>query len=491
MAINRKIITWDTVFESKRYDQILNMLIENYKAIYGGDINLSVNTAEGETLRMMATYLYDFSSMANEVYQSLDINNAKNTLLDNLVLLSGNLVRKDTRSTKLTATISWVGDDVESYVFPSTQFILLDGNFNQWIISPIDTNLTVLDSDGVNVNIESVLNGDIYLANSFIDLTVDGGFLTNDIIITNIITIEQGSIKETDRQLRQRRKEALSYNSRNLVDSIRQEVLANIFAITDIKIYNSNIVGGKEIVLHNGIGNTTFTIPEHDIFVLIKPQTIPVGDSIVPDSKTSLALADILQRKITLGISTFQDDIIKVQAVTTITLGVNYIIETLGTTDWNTVFGTTGITYEVSDDGIATVIGTGTGIVSSVDANYITQVVSANEAFPSITETFKYYIARPFRAHIIINLTSVLNSGYNQILTLARIRQALYDLSRDYPINKPISIAEIVNEVNTKGNINANNPSFLISSVAVTEGTDVKNGYWYVDGNDDSFITLA
>ena len=486
MAIDRKIITWETVFESKRYDQILNMLIENYKAIYGGDINLAVNTAEGETIRMLATYLYDFSVMAAEVYQSLDINNAKNKLLDNLALLSGNLVRKTSRPTRITGTLSWTGDDIDNYGL-QTSVIVLDENFNRWAISPINTELTTLDNAGVEVNIVATENGDIYLSNSYIELSVGGEFISNSIIITNIIYIEQGSIQESDRQLRARRREALSYSSKTLVDSIKEEVLANIFSIKDIKIYNSNISGGLTLPLWNGtknannivagdlvtilsLGDTnwntlfdttgiTYTvgsigqatingvgtgvvtaaviIPEHDIFVLIKPQTIEVGEGIVSDSKTSLALSTVLQRKITLGISTFQDE------------------------------------DEVLDE------------------NYISQVLNTNDLYPSITEIYKYYVAQPFRAHIIIDILSIPSSGYNAPNTLSRVRKALYDLSLDYPINKQISIAEIINEVNLKGNLDPNNPTFLIRGVDITEGTDVKNGYWYVNGINDDFITFS
>src|SRR5690606_4797016 len=102
------IIEWtDMIFKSKSYIEILNMLIDNYKAIYGADLDLSSNTAQGEELRMLASILYDFSELGLDIYNSFDINNAKGQLLDNLVLLSGNLIRKKNVKTIVECNITF------------------------------------------------------------------------------------------------------------------------------------------------------------------------------------------------------------------------------------------------------------------------------------------------------------------------------------------------------------------------------------------------
>ena len=448
MAINRSIITWDSVFLSKDYTEIYKMLVTNYKAIYGSDINLAVNTADGEFLRALATMLYDFSKLAADTYNSLDINNAKGALLDNLVLLSGNLVRKTNRYTSVRTTLSWTGNNIQ---WENSNIIILeDINGSLWQIRPAnlsdlveDGGLNYLPATGISMILENRNYGEIGLPNDpspIREIRRNGNFVSaDDITLNNIIVLEVGSIQETDAHLRARKKESLSYNSTSLIDSIREEVLNNIFSVDDIKIYNSVVSSGLPLTIFNGSTTTNITVPQHDVFVLVKPQE---SVTILQDGETSEAIVDVLKRKITLGISTYQ---------------------------------------------------------ANIDSNYITEVVSLDEQYPGYTETYRYYISQDYNPHIRINYTA-LTSGFNAAASLARIQKALYDLAKEYPINKNINVTELANIAFNAGNIDRLNPTFRIDSVWIklasapttaTSEITVNNGYWYVNGEADAKITLV
>ena len=66
-------------------------------------------------------------------------------------------------------------------------------------------------------------------------------------------------------------------------------------------------------------------------------------------------------------------------------VGKIYQIKTLGTTNWNTVFGTTGITYVIGDIGTVDDVGSGTG--DAYEIELFSRVVF--DPIP-ITDTFKY-----------------------------------------------------------------------------------------------------
>ena len=442
MAISRSIISWDLFFQAKDYTEIYRMLVTNYKAIYGSDINLAINTADGEFIRTLAVILYDFSKLASDTYNSIDINNAKGKLLDNLVLLSGNLIRKKDVATEFTTTLSWVGDDISYSISDIIIAEDIDGNY--WEITPVGA-VTEILSTGTLVTMKSQSVGEYNLPIETFpirEIRKNANYVSaEDIELDDIILNIRGSVAETDAHLKARKKESLSFNSTSLIDSIRDEVLNNIYSVDDIKIYSSVVDGGLTIPLWNGTALISggVTIPKHDVFVLVKPQE---NVTIAENGVTSEAIVDVLKRKITLGISTMQDNI---------------------------------------------------------DANYKTEVIELDSVFPGYTETYRYYISQPYNPYIRINYTST-NGGFNEAATLTRIREALYKLAKDYPINKNISTTEVNSVAFNAGNLDPLNPTFVIDSIwikfasAPTSSSSeviVNNGYWYVNGLNDAKITLV
>ena len=63
--IDRSLIKWTEQFEGKSYTEIFQMLLTNYQAIYGADIDLNANSADGEKMRMEARIYSDLVKLIN------------------------------------------------------------------------------------------------------------------------------------------------------------------------------------------------------------------------------------------------------------------------------------------------------------------------------------------------------------------------------------------------------------------------------------------
>lgn len=446
MAIDRNIIRWmNGEFEGKSYIEILNMLIENKKAIIGSDLDLGADTAEGELLRAQAQIYYDFSLLGLDVFNSFDINNAQGSLLDNLVFLAGNIVRHRNIKSEINCDLSFDGD---SLTYTESDVVILTDSLG--IMWRIKGSGTLSDSNPTRVTLECLYDGENVLdANSdFISIYKNNTFHTNsNIRIDNVNIVIRGSLEESDAQLRARKKESLQYNSINLIDSIRGEVLDNIHAIADIKIINGNRTDpgqnyltiplrGMEADATNTLNENTpdqLKLPLHYILVIIKES---LGFSITEGGPNSKALANILKDNITLGISTYQADI---------------------------------------------------------SPYYFSEELVINESHENYKETYKYYVARKHNPKITVNL--IKREGYDTAASNieSRIRTALYNLSLDYPIGKDINVSELINTTFNQ-NLDISNPTFLVGSIVVEDDKyEVLNGYWRLDEDtlDDDIVISA
>lgn len=441
MAIDRNIIGWiNGDFEGKSYIEILNMLIENKKAMIGSDLDLGADTAEGEILRAQAQIYYDFSLLGLDVFNSFDVNNAQGSLLDNLVFLAGNIIRKKNLRTEITCELSFVGSDIT--FIPEDILILTDSLGIMWRIKGSGT---LSGNNPTSVTLECLYNGENVLdANTdFISIYKNNTFHTNsNISIDNVNIVTRGSLEESDAQLRARKKESLQYNSINLIDSIRGEVLDNLHAIADIKVINGNRTDpgqdyltiplrGMEAdatnVLNEGEANQ-LKLPLHYILVIIKEG---LGFTITQGGPNSIALANILKDNITLGISTYQ---------------------------------------------------------ANISSHYFKEELVINESNANYKETYKYFVARKYNPGITVNL--IKREGYDAAASdiESRIRTALYNLSLDYTIGKDINVSELINTTFNQ-NLDISNPTFLVSSIVVAGNAyEVLNGYWQLD--DDTLDTV-
>jgi hypothetical protein len=474
MAIDRNIIQWsqdDKAFKAKSYVEIFNMLLENYRAIYGQDIDLTVETAFGEELRMEAEQLYDFARLAEDVYYTLDVNNAKGAILDNLVAFTSNLIRKTNIQTILTGSlkIQDINSSGNISLLPGNTIYLQDEFNILWRVESTNgaTELVVgatLATAPVNsVRLTCASFGE-NLIPSITQILVNGSYYSNSLDLDTIIYEQIGSIQETDEMLRQRKNNTLSYNSIALLDSIRDYILKNIFSIKDVVIYNANgritsdtntdIDGNTVLPLTLNNDNVeNVTLLKHDLLVIVQPQTSIAEQSGGPlpsfidgstPTKLSNAVAQVLKDKITPGIATAAE---------------------LLKRDLTPGSPTENQLIDVSDD-----------------TGYIEVTLSENIGSQTYNERYNFYVANKYSPLITINLLT--KNNYDSTSSQLRIRNAIYNLSTKYVINEDINLDELFAAVRG-ANLDLSNPTFTITGIEIGGGTagelKTTNGYWLVD----------
>ena len=272
---------------------------------------------------MEASIYYTLANLAQEVYYSLDVNNAKGQLLDILLYQSGNMVRKGNTNTLFRGFITWTGENIY-YNLPSdvqgSSVWLIQDKFNTtWRVRPFtDPNiagvLEIEGIEGIEAEFECVDFGNFLLDDDISEMILDGSFITNEnILVTNKIIDRRGSTTETDSEFRMRKRDSMVYNSTTLTDSIKIDIMENVLSVKDVVIFNANN-GDIEIDLNiNGV-NQTQVIPIHYVFVMVQPVE---GTDLTTES-TKKAISDSIRKKITLGISTLQKG-------SATSLGDNYI----------------------------------------------------------------------------------------------------------------------------------------------------------------------
>lgn len=469
--LDRHIIEWsltEKAFKAKSYVEIFNMLLENYRAIYGQDIDLTVETPFGEELRMKAQMLYDMAKLAEDIYYTIDANNAKGAILDNVVAFTSNLVRKTNIQTVLTAELKFVGDDITNLSIINFAYVQDDYGI-LWRIDPFTAGVTILEG-GTDlstapanlVKLTAANYGENLLDGSVTQLLVNGSFRTNSVSVSNIIYVQIGSIAESDEQLRLRKNNTLNYNSVYLLDSIRDHILKNIYSVKDVMIYNANgratsstVIDTDQnsllpLILNDGTVEE-ITVMRHDLLVLIQPQ-IGLTLTSFTDGTTvtalSEAIAQVLKLKITPGIAT------------------SYELKTRD--ELNAIVPVTNQTGYISVDLLQT-YGSST-----------------------YTERYSFYVVNQYSPALYISL--VKKSNYDPVNTPIRIREAIYKLSEKYTINRDLDISEIMTAV-MSANLDLMNPTFVPSLVSVGGGTadelKVNNGYWLVDKTAESAVGTA
>lgn len=480
-------------FESKSYIEIFNMLLENYRAIYGGEIDLSVETAFGEELRMNTEFYMEFSQLAQDIYYTLDVNNAKGAILDNLVSFTSNMVRKTNIQTILRADISF-DRDIENYNETSRIYVEDDNGVSWKVVfddAPYGT-IPAYDDEGEFISHSALLTcvgfGENYLTRIVL-MSVNNQFHTGIVTTGNIVYEQIGSIEESDEMLRMRKNNILSYNSVGVLDSIRDYILKNIFSVKDVKIYNANgrstvkntldVRGNSKIdvlIEENGIeGSKSVGIARHDVFVIIQPQekldlSSFVTDTVVGDittripTRTSLAIGDTIKKKMTPGVATsaglfkFKQD-----------GDGNEVVDEDERYD-----------IEMKEPGSYDFV---TSENVGKDDNYIKVNIPVEGMQGSAYEEYRFYIARQYSPKIVISLQT--RNNYDQVSSRARIREAIYQLSRNYTIDRDIDIAEVLTAV-MSSNLDSSNPTFIPINIEVggdvgDTGVKVNNGYWLVD----------
>lgn len=239
-------------------NEIVDNLTQDFKDIYGEDINVESNSPDGQIINIMAQMLEDQYELLHQVNASFDPDQAVGTVLDQRCAING-IQRKGGTYTYVTIEVeadrSVTLDGIDR-VAPEQAYTVSDNEGNLFVLSattPINSGTSQLVFRALNVgNVEVLPN----------TITTPVTIILGVKSVNNPgVTITQGTNEETDAELRERRKRSVSISNQGYVDGLAA-ALENLSDVTKVNVYQNR-------------SNTTDAdgIPGHSIWVVIQGGT--------------------------------------------------------------------------------------------------------------------------------------------------------------------------------------------------------------------------
>lgn len=236
-------------------NEVVEDLTNDFKTIYGEDINVESNSPDGQMINIFAQMIEDLYELVSQVYTSFDPDQAIGTVLDQRCAING-IQRK-------AGTYTYVDIDVVADRNLTLQgldtnavedaYTVSDAEGNQFALantSSVGVGSSSLRFRAVNVGAVEVLPNTITTP-----VTVILGVLS---VNNPSVAIEQGVNEETDAQLRERRKRSLSISNQGYTDGLKAALL-NISDVTAANVYNNR----TNVTDADGI-------PGHSIWVIVQ-----------------------------------------------------------------------------------------------------------------------------------------------------------------------------------------------------------------------------
>lgn len=265
---------------------IINNLCDFYKSVYGSDIDLTKGNADYQYIYGIALIINNIFSTVDNMYKQIMPDTAVGSFLDVLCSFS-NVIRKE--ATKSTCVVYVKGLREGLYEYKS--IIGYDRGGNEWRY--YDSIKVSNTDDPIAIIMSCEVDGDIAPMPG--DSPEDhGGSWDNsigdiqtaspaDYILYQIDYPDVGTYKETDGELRSRRKYELNGKSVNVLEGLKAELMS-ISGVDDVYIYDGGYV-------HNALDKTEVKIAQ--IYLVIKYKDV--------DNKT---IGNIIYTKLTPGVST-------------------------------------------------------------------------------------------------------------------------------------------------------------------------------------------
>jgi len=208
------------------FEDIFSNLANGFKAVYGEDINLAQDTADGQVVGIFANTTYDLQTHIARIYNALDPDFAEGHELDKILKL---IATTRLPSTKSTVDISV---EVSKNVTLPSDYTIKDINEQEWIITQEQT----LTTGTTTVSFEAKEWGKVEaIANT---ITNPVTILTEVISVNNPLSAVAGRDEEDDISLRNRRNKLIGYRATSLVSSMLGKIL-NLENVTDAIIYEN------------------------------------------------------------------------------------------------------------------------------------------------------------------------------------------------------------------------------------------------------------
>lgn len=226
-------------------------LAEQYRAIYGADIDLDQESPDGQRVGIEAKARYDVQVFGLNVYNSMDPDFAEGDALQRLLKFNGTSVRAATRST-------WDLEVTVAYNLTLEAGYQIKDDLNQLWKLPSD----VVVTSGANiVTFQSVDFGPI------VGLT--GSVLTQATVVLGVTGLAAltdavvGQAEETEPQTRRRRNRSLRNPAYTTTGSLFAR-LAETPGVTDLEVYDND----------TNVYNSALDLNAHTVWCVVEGGTI-------------------------------------------------------------------------------------------------------------------------------------------------------------------------------------------------------------------------
>lgn len=237
-------------FTSRDFD---TMVEETLDRIVDANIGIS-NRGSSSVIRTIVESIMSENSILysqnQELYKAYSINDATGDDLDNLIAILG-VIRKDATPCTAMITFSRPEASLADISIPYGTIVTTqqntDGNIYEFMVI-VDDAVLPAGSTSVEVLTECTTAGHIYLPQNTINIMNSAPIGIDK--ATNIAPITGGTNRETDAELRQRAKNALSELGKGTISAIKTAV-KNISGVSDVLIADmpNNIIGTINVVI--------------------------------------------------------------------------------------------------------------------------------------------------------------------------------------------------------------------------------------------------
>lgn len=280
ITINEKgLITLD-------YKDIVDMLTDRYRLLYGFDIDVDPRSADGRFIYDVATIINTGVSAINQLYKNLNPLTATGTFLDTLCSLT-NITRFS--ATKSIALVQLTNNtDKDITINLTNDSSLTDNLGNTWDYIGDYEKVIIKSKESINLKYQCSLFGKIAVT-SFKWTTT-----TYNAIDLDIYTLEKGSDEESDSELRDRRTDYIS-NGVNTIESMKT-ALSQIEGVLDAKIqsYAGNL--GETSTCY--VEEEPFEMTNHSVAIKLRLSKV--------NPPSNLVIFNTINNYITPGITTYQ-----------------------------------------------------------------------------------------------------------------------------------------------------------------------------------------
>lgn len=214
------------------FSQVRGALIDQFKEIFGSDIDLSTATADGVQVNNLSLLIYNMAQAIQGLYQQQDIFQASGRFLDSMAA-KANVYRKAATNSYVYVTFTFTGEEETTYY--SNQLTILDRSGKTWAPSGSVTFTPVDGTSTKSVKVFCTTPGEIAApANwlySFANVALPITFTQSEAAIV-------GADEENDLQLRARMLNSSGASGMTVLEGLINALL-NIQGVEDVYVYNN------------------------------------------------------------------------------------------------------------------------------------------------------------------------------------------------------------------------------------------------------------